>query len=91
MLDEGESHLAYYASVVTLEAAITVGSLAKCAHHLDAGPERRARPFWIAGVKSQSVNEFHAARIISMCGLYADSALIQLLWAKIKALGGRSA
>ncbi len=50
-----------------LNAALTVGSLAKAAHHL-CDEETRGKPFSIADIKTLYVNELQCARILSLCG-----------------------
>ncbi len=73
-----------------LNVAMTVGSLAKVAHHLTSG-EQRARPFSIADVKTLYVNRYQACRIISLCGFERHSARIRALWPTITRLGVRRA
>ena len=70
--------------------ALTVGSLAKAAHHLlDEG--RRAQPFSLADIKTRYVNEYGARRIMRLFGLNPESALIRSVWHKVGAWGLRRA
>lgn len=71
-------------------AALTVGSLAKAAHHLR--PRQPSdEPFSIADVKTAYVNESMAWRIIRGCGIPPDSPIIRRLIPQIRKLGLRRA
>lgn len=71
-------------------ATLTVGSLAKAAHHLEAG-QANDEPFSIADVKTAYVNENMAWRIIRGCGICPDSPIIRRLIPQIRKLGLRRA
>ncbi|WP_222936065.1 transposase, partial [Neolewinella lacunae] len=58
--------------------AMTVGSLAKAAYHLQV-PGQPVRAFSIADVKQRHMNEFQAQRILSLCRLDLDEDLIRNL------------
>ncbi len=73
-----------------LNTALTVGSLAKAAHHLK-DEQTRGKPFSIADIKTLYVNELQCARILSLCGIDADSAIIRKLWPRIRSFGLRAA
>lgn len=70
--------------------ALTVGSLAKAAHHL-VPKKPNDDPFSIADVKTQYVNESMAWRIIRGCGICPDSPIIRTLIPQIRKLGMRRA
>lgn len=73
-----------------INMALTAGSLAKAAHHLDC-PDKRREPFSIADIKTMYVNEYQARRIISMFRIDPDSTLIKKMWPIIRKLGLRRA
>jgi hypothetical protein len=84
-----------------LNCSLTVGSLAKAAHHLEppTTEPRTTEPrtteqrtaFSIADIKTQYVNEYQARRILSMCRLDLHDALIVKLWPAIRDFGLRRA
>ena len=73
-----------------LNCSLTVGSLAKAAHHLQVGKTSDA-PFSIADIKTMYVNENLALRIIRGCGICPDSPIIHQLLPEIRKLGQRRA
>jgi hypothetical protein len=73
-----------------LNCSLTVGSLAKAAHHLSA-TKPTDEPFSIADVKTMYVNENLALRIIRGCGICPDSPIIRRLLPEIRKLGQRRA
>jgi hypothetical protein len=73
-----------------LNVSLTVGSLAKVAHHLQDQVQRQ-RPFSIADIKTQYRNEFQAVRILTLCRIDLHHPLIQKLWPDINNYGLRRA
>ena len=73
-----------------LNVSLTVGSLAKVAHHLGE-QDKTDRPFSIADIKTRYVNEYFALRIIHRSGLDADKGIISGLIDEIKTWGLRRA
>ena len=73
-----------------LNCSLTVGSLAKAAHHLSPG-RPSDESFSIADIKTMYVNENLALRIIRGCGIDADSPIIRRLLPEIRKLGQRRA
>lgn len=73
-----------------LNVSLTVGSLAKVAHHLQ-DQTQRSRPFSIADIKTQYRNEYQAVRILSLCRIDLHHPLILKLWPDIKNHGLRRA
>jgi hypothetical protein len=73
-----------------LNVALTVGSLAKVAHHLQ-DERQRAKPFSIADIKTEYRNEYQAVRILSLCRIDLHHPLIRKLWPEIKNHGRRRA
>ena len=73
-----------------LNVSLTVGSLAKVAHHLQ-DQAQRSRPFSIADIKTQYRNEYQAIRILSLCRIDLHHPLILKLWPDIKNHGLRRA
>ena len=73
-----------------LNCSLTVGSLAKAAHHLQP-QQANDTPFSIADIKTRYFNESFALRIIRGCGICPDSPLIRQLLPKIRDLGLRRA
>lgn len=73
-----------------LNVSLTVGSLAKVAHHLQDRMQRQ-RPFSIADIKTQYRNEYQAVRILSLCRIDLHHPLILKLWPDIKNHGLRTA
>jgi len=69
-----------------LNAALTVGSLAKVAHHLE-DEQQRSKPFSIADI----VTKYQAVRILTMCRIDLRQPLIQELWPNIRNHGLRRA
>lgn len=68
--------------------ALTVGSLAKAAYHL-RGPGQAVGVFSIADIKQRHMNEYQARRILSLCPLDLDEALIRKLLPEISNFGLR--
>ncbi len=73
-----------------LNVSLTVGSLAKVAHHLQDQTER-SRPFSITDIRTQYRNEYQAIRILSLCRIDLHHPLILKLWPEIKNHGLRRA
>lgn len=73
-----------------VNTALTVGSLAKAAHHLSDENEAK-QPFSIADVKTLYVNEFQGLRIITMFRKHLNTKLIEKAWEEIRSLGLRRA
>ena len=73
-----------------VNTALTVGSLAKAAHHLSC-PAAAAQPFSIADVKTEYVNENQALHVLSMFNIDVNSSLIAKLMPKIRKCGKRAA
>lgn len=73
-----------------LNVSLTVGSLAKVAHHLQ-DQTQRSRPFSIADIKTQYRNEYQAVRILSLCRIDLHHPLILKLWPDIRNHGLRRA
>ena len=73
-----------------VNAALSVGSLAKVAHHLSDENERN-RPFSIADVKTEYVNEHQVLRILSMCNIDVDLPIIKKLMPEFRNYGKRRA
>lgn len=79
-----------------VNASLTVGSLAKAAHHLAKDKESeiddsfKPGPFSIADVKTEYVNEHHAFRILSMFNVDVNTVLIKKLLPKIRDYGKRT-
>ena len=73
-----------------LNISLTVGSLAKVAHHLQ-DQDQRLRPFSIADIKTQYRNEYQAVRILSLCRIDLHHPLIVKLWPNIRNHGLRRA
>ncbi|SEP86480.1 transposase [Neolewinella agarilytica] len=73
-----------------LNVSLTVGSLAKVAHHLQ-GQTQRSQPFSIADIKTQYRNEYQAIRILSLCRIDLHHPLIRKLWPGIRNHGKRRA
>lgn len=73
-----------------LNVSLTVGSLAKVAHHLQ-NQAQRAKPFSIADIKTQYRNEYQAIRILSLCRIDLHHPFILKLWPDIKNHGLRRA
>jgi hypothetical protein len=69
-----------------LNVALTVGSLAKVAHHLE-DEQQRSKPFSIADIAT----EYQAVRILTMCRIDLHQPLIQELWPNIRNNGLRRA
>ncbi|WP_420457940.1 transposase [Neolewinella sp.] len=69
---------------------LTVGSLAKAAHHL-VDQTQRALPFSIADIKTCYVNDYQARRTTRMFGIDPESTLIRSAWSKITNFGLRRA
>ena len=75
-----------------VNCALTVGSLAKAAHHLHTNPHTFAQgSFSIADVKTEYFNENQALRILSTCGIDANLEKIKSALRKIKNFGKRRA
>lgn len=68
--------------------ALTVGSLAKAAYHLRS-PGEPLGSFSIADIKQRHMNEYQARRIISLCRLDLDDALMRKLQPEISNFGLR--
>ncbi|PHI17969.1 hypothetical protein CEQ90_10555, partial [Lewinellaceae bacterium SD302] len=88
-LEEGQAY-SWQKIDYHLNCSLTVGSLAKAAHHLSAG-KHNDEPFSIADIKTMYVNENIALRIIRGCGIDADSPIIRKLLPKIRKIGQRRA
>ena len=73
-----------------LNVALTVGSLAKVAHHLQ-DEQQRSKPFSIADIVTEYRNEYQAVRILTMCRIDLHQPLIQELWPDIRNHGLRRA
>jgi len=61
---------------------LTVGPSAKAAYHL-RGPGEAVGAFSIADIEQRHMNEYQARRILSLCPLDLDEALIQKLLPEI--------
>ncbi len=73
-----------------VNTSLTVGSLAKVAHHL-SDPEQRGLPFSIADTKTEYVNEHQAFRILSMCNIDIHLPIITKMLPAIRNYGKRRA
>ena len=73
-----------------VNAALSIGSLAKVAHHLNY-QDHVDKPFSIADVKTEYVNEHQALRILSMCNIDVNLPIIRKLMPKFRNYGKRRA
>ena len=88
-LDEGQAY-SWEKIDFHFNCSLTVGSLAKAAHHLT--PQKpNDKPFSIADIKTMYTNENLALRIIRGCGICPDSTIIQKLLPTIRKYGLRRA
>ena len=71
-----------------VNTALTVGSLAKVAHHL-AVPESKGQPFSIADIKTEYINEHQGLRILSRCGIDVNTTKIRSILAEVRNYGKR--
>ena len=71
-----------------VNTALTVGSLAKVAHHL-AVPESKGKPFSIADIKTEHINEHQGLRILSRCGIDVNTAKIRSILVEVRNYGKR--
>lgn len=88
-LDEGQAR-SWEKIDFHFNCSLTVGSLAKAAHHLTP-QQPNDEPFSIADIKTMYVNEHLALRIIEGCGICPNSTIIQELLPTIRKLGQRRA
>ena len=73
-----------------VNTALTVGSLAKAAHHL-ADPNKRCEPFSIADIKTRYTNEYQVDRILSAFRIDRNDPLISQQCEELYNLGLRRA